>query len=442
MRGLSARTALASAALAAVLAREQNKALGVRREELARAVDRLEVEKARVARYGAFGRRIATQTERGELARTIATELAELSGARAAVLYAAEEDAWPTVLAAVGVADPPPELPHTGPAAGALAAGESVALPSGAPGRLLTRTGAELAVPLAELAVPLVHAGATVGLLVLAWSGEQPAGTQDELADLFPPAAAMLSNVIALASTRRRPSVIRADRLKDEFFALVSHELRTPLTSVMGYLELVLDDEEPLAEDHRHYLEIVQRNATRLLRLVGDLLFVAQVEAGTLALDPGPVDLAAVTREAVDAARPRAESRSIALSAEIADSGPVWGDRDRLGQVLDNLVTNALKFTPSDGAVVVRLGREDGCTVLEVEDTGPGIALADQGRLFERFFRADSAVRQAVPGVGLGLTIVRAIAEAHGGTVEVASAVGEGTTFRVELPGRPDRPAV
>ena len=435
MRGLSARTALASAALAAVLAREQNKALGVRREELAHAVDRLEVEKARVARYGAFGRRIATQTERGELARTIATELAELSGARAAVLYAAEEDAWPTVLAAVGVEDPPPELPHTGPAAGALAAGTPVALASGAPGRLLTRAGA-------ELAVPLVHAGATVGLLVLAWSGEQPAGTQDELADLFPPAAAMLSNVIALASTRRRPSVIRADRLKDEFFALVSHELRTPLTSVMGYLELVLDDEEPLAEDHRHYLEIVQRNATRLLRLVGDLLFVAQVEAGTLALDPGPVDLAAVTGEAVDAARPRAESRSIALSAEIADSGPVWGDRDRLGQVLDNLVTNALKFTPSDGAVVVRLGREDGCAVLEVEDTGPGIALADQGRLFERFFRADSAVRQAVPGVGLGLTIVRAITEAHGGTVEVASAVGEGTTFRVELPDRPDRPAV
>ena len=228
-----------------------------------------------------------------------------------------------------------------------------------------------------------------------------------------------------------------AERLKDEFFALVSHELRTPLTSIIGYLELVLDEtEDNIPEDQRRYLEVVQRNATRLLRLVGDLLFVAQVEAGKLSLDPGSVDLGRLVDEAVEASRPRAEARGITLSAEVDSVAPTWGDRDRLGQVLDNLVTNALKFTPEGGRVTLRLRRDEGRVDLEVADTGMGIPEDEQSRLFDRFFRASSATAQAVPGVGLGLTIVKAIVEAHGGRVSLQSAPGQGTTFRVRLPLR------
>ncbi len=229
-----------------------------------------------------------------------------------------------------------------------------------------------------------------------------------------------------------------ADRLKDEFFALVSHEFRTPLTSVIGYVELVLDDEEQLvADEHRHFLSVVDRNATRLLRLVGDLLFAAQVEAGRLQLEVGDLDLAAVVRDALEAARPVAEDRGIVLTADIADLPPCRGDHDRLGQVLDNLVSNALKFTDVGGTVGVRVAGEGDTAVIEVTDSGPGIPPEEQHRLFERFFRATTATSRAIPGVGLGLTIVRAIVEAHGGNVTLRSADGEGATFRVELPLTP-----
>lgn len=226
-----------------------------------------------------------------------------------------------------------------------------------------------------------------------------------------------------------------ADRLKDEFFALVSHEFRTPLTSVIGYVELVLDDEQqPVTEEHRHFLSVVDRNATRLLRLVGDLLFAAQVEAGRLQLEVGEIDLAAIARDALEAARPVAEDREIVLAADIAELPRCRGDHDRLGQVLDNLVSNALKFTDVGGTVAIRVAAEGERAVIEVSDSGPGIPPEEQHLLFERFFRATTATSRAIPGVGLGLTIVRAIVEAHDGRVMVRSADGEGATFRVELP--------
>jgi len=225
-----------------------------------------------------------------------------------------------------------------------------------------------------------------------------------------------------------------SERLKDEFFALVSHELRTPLTSIIGYLELVIDDEEELSADARRFLEVVERNATRLLRLVGDMLFVAQVEAGRLSLERSAVDLALVASESVEAARPSAERGDVELALE-ADQVPlVTGDRDRFGQMLDNLVSNAVKFTPPGGRVLVRLTGGDDGTVLSVTDTGPGIPAADQEHLFERFYRSSHATAAAIPGIGLGLTIVKTIAELHGGRVRVESREGEGTTVRVELP--------
>jgi signal transduction histidine kinase len=224
------------------------------------------------------------------------------------------------------------------------------------------------------------------------------------------------------------------ERLKDEFFALVSHELRTPLTSIIGYLELVLDDEDELSDDARRFLEVVERNAKRLLRLVGDMLFVAQVEAGRLSLESAEVNLGTIAAESVEAARPAAERAGVTLSLEATPVKAMAGDRDRFGQMIDNLVSNALKFTPDEGRVDVRLTDAGDHAVVEVSDTGMGIPDEEQKRLFERFFRASSATSRAVPGAGLGLTIVKTIVEAHGGTVGLTSREGEGTTVRVQLP--------
>jgi signal transduction histidine kinase len=230
-----------------------------------------------------------------------------------------------------------------------------------------------------------------------------------------------------------------AERMKDEFSALVSHELRTPLTSIIGYLELLRDDAErdgddPSARQRVQFLNVVDRNARRLLRLVGDLLFVAQVEAGKLSLDEGDVDLGTIARESVEAAAPRAAHAGVELTLEATDVPAVRGDRDRLGQALDNLVSNAIKFTPEGGRVVVGLACEDDRAVLEVSDTGIGISEVDMQQLFQRFFRTQRATSAAIPGVGLGLTIAQAIVHGHDGQISVQSLDGEGTTFRIELP--------
>jgi signal transduction histidine kinase len=223
------------------------------------------------------------------------------------------------------------------------------------------------------------------------------------------------------------------DRLKDEFVALVSHELRTPLTSITGYLELVLDDPE-LSDEHRRFLDVVDRNADRLLRLVSDLLLVAQIESGKLALDPGDVDLTDLATQSVEVLRPAADARSIDLRLDIDPVPTLQGDPARLGQLLDNLVSNAVKFTEPGGQVVVALGAAGDDVVLAVSDDGIGIPVAEQRRLFDRFYRASTAQDRAIEGTGLGLTIVHAIVQAHGGTIDVASDEGKGTTFRVRLP--------
>jgi signal transduction histidine kinase len=229
-----------------------------------------------------------------------------------------------------------------------------------------------------------------------------------------------------------------AERLKEEFFALVSHELRTPLTSILGYVDLVLEDdgEDPLDPHVRRSLEVVERNARRLLRLVGDLLFVAQFEAGTLALEPGALDLGAVASQAVEAARPRARDKGVDLVLETDALASCAGDRDRLAQTFDNLISNAVKFTSPGGRVAVRVRAHGDRALVEVEDDGVGIPADEQGRLFERFFRASTATERAIPGVGLGLTIVKAIVEGHGGRIAVRSEDGAGTCFQILLPLR------
>ena len=225
-------------------------------------------------------------------------------------------------------------------------------------------------------------------------------------------------------------------RLKDEFVGLISHELRTPLSSILGYLELMRDDDEhPLSEEQEQYLAVAERNAHRLLRLVGDLLFTAQVESGKFPLDLKDVELEHVVTAAVESARPAATAAGITIVEEVADSTPVtYGDPVRLGQVCDNLISNAIKFTPKGGAVTVSLSRSEKDAIVTVRDTGMGIPASELDQLFARFFRATTATRNAVPGVGLGLTITKAIVTAHHGEMGVTSEEGVGTEFIVTLP--------
>ena len=230
--------------------------------------------------------------------------------------------------------------------------------------------------------------------------------------------------------------LVEADRLKDEFVALISHDLRTPLTSIIGYVELALDEDvdPPLDDERRSYLQVVARSSERLLRLVDDLLFVAHVQAGQLELKVVPLELAAAAAQAVDEARPRAEQKGLRLSFLGDAAVPVEADRGRIFQLLDNLISNAIKFTPQGGRVDVRVVCTPDGAVLEVADTGIGLAPGDVERVFDRFFRAERATDGQIPGTGLGLFIARAIAEAHGGRISASSAPGAGTTFRIELP--------
>jgi len=227
-----------------------------------------------------------------------------------------------------------------------------------------------------------------------------------------------------------------AQRIQEEFIALVSHELRTPLTSIRGYTELLL--EEGLTEDQqRDYLNVVDRNSERLLAVVDDLLLVEQIESGTIPLELGEVVLNDLIEQAEEAAKPLATSRNIGLEI-VTDPGLVTsGDASRLGQVLDNLISNALKYTPEGGNVSLTTTRVGENAQIEVADSGIGIPEAEQDQMFDRFFRTSNARLAAIPGTGLGLVVTRGIVEGHGGTIGFESTEGVGTTFRVVIPLRP-----
>jgi|RhiMetdeSRZDD1v2_1073273.scaffolds.fasta_scaffold04507_11 PAS domain S-box-containing protein len=224
----------------------------------------------------------------------------------------------------------------------------------------------------------------------------------------------------------------QVDRIKDALVATVSHELRTPLTSIVGYLELIGTGEEPLSAEDERFVEIVRRNAARLQRMVEELLFLSRVDAGGLELDLEDVDVIEIARAALGSADPAAAAKRIALEFDGPGALRMRADGNRLGQVFDNLISNAIKFTPERGCVRVSVGSDEGTFIASVSDTGAGIPKEEQPRLFERFFRSSST--RDVPGTGLGLTIVRAIVEGHGGSILCRSSPGEGTTFTFTLP--------
>ncbi len=228
----------------------------------------------------------------------------------------------------------------------------------------------------------------------------------------------------------------RLERLRDAFVAAVSHELRTPLTSISGFLELLADEERQLGPAGRRYVEIIRRGNDRLRRIVEDLLLVAEIEAERLELRPEPTDLAVLAAATVADALAMAAESGIGLSLDVKGSLPLEADAARLRQVLDNLVSNALKFTPRGGSVTLSASNGDGPLRVEVTDTGIGVPPDELGQLFSRFYRASSATRRAIPGTGLGLVIARAIVEGHGGTISLEPRAHKGTSVVVTLPAR------
>jgi signal transduction histidine kinase len=223
------------------------------------------------------------------------------------------------------------------------------------------------------------------------------------------------------------------DRLKDEFVALVSHELRTPLTSIKGYIELLAEDAQSM-EPHQHeYLLTVSRNAQRLETLVNDLLLLVQLDSGRLELNLSDADLKPLLVEATEAARPAARAKDIDLSLRTDALALVRCDPVRIAQVIDNLVTNAIKFTPERGRVEVNAAQNGSTIELTVSDTGIGIPAAEMKHLFGRFYRASSATDNGIPGTGLGLAISKGIADAHDAPLTVESTPGKGTTVQLVL---------
>ena len=230
----------------------------------------------------------------------------------------------------------------------------------------------------------------------------------------------------------RRLEVVRRD-----FVANVSHELRTPLTAIKGYAETLLGPAGDDRETARRFLAVIDRHSERLGRLTDDLLTLSDLELGRAALRLGTLDLAPVIEDVLQILSERAARANVELASRIAPRTPaVLGDGDRLRQVLINLVDNALKYTPPGGRVLVRAGPLDAkpdLVEIAVQDSGAGIPAHDIPRLTERFFRVDKARSRALGGTGLGLAIVKHIVQAHGGSLEITSAVGQGTTVRFAL---------
>jgi signal transduction histidine kinase/CheY-like chemotaxis protein len=288
-------------------------------------------------------------------------------------------------------------------------------------------------IPLTELRTLLPLLGALFRAESLSRNAEadsilarQAAAQSKELAAKLDVTRAELQRAVVVAET--------ATRARDEFLASVSHELRTPLTSIIGWIQLLLEETDP--NQVTEGLETIDRNARAQSRLIEDILDFSRINAGKLRLDVRPVDLIDVIGAALEIVRPAADAKGVTLETVLdSSSGLVSGDADRLQQVVWNLLSNAVKFTQRGGRVQVRLERVTSHSELTVSDTGEGISKEFLPFVFDRFSQADSTSSRKHGGLGLGLGIVRHLVELHGGTVQAfSSGLGEGSTFVVRLP--------
>jgi two-component system phosphate regulon sensor histidine kinase PhoR len=227
----------------------------------------------------------------------------------------------------------------------------------------------------------------------------------------------------------------RLERVRRDFIANVSHEFKTPLTAIQGFAETLLGG---AVDDHEHrmrFLEIIREQAWRLARLTDDLLKLSRIEAGRLELEWRPVSVKGIVNGCIETARLRAEQKAIVISSVLPDNiPPLRGDNSQLSEVLQNLLDNAVQYTPKEGRVEVTAAVNGASVAITVADSGIGIPEAELERIFERFYRVDDARSREAGGTGLGLSIARHIVEAHGGRIWVESAVGMGSRFHFSVP--------
>jgi PAS domain S-box-containing protein len=288
---------------------------------------------------------------------------------------------------------------------------------------LLSREGTET--PIDDSGAPIRDAGGEImGVVLVFRDGTDRKRQEDEHAQLLREEAA-------------RAGAERESRTKDEFLAILSHELRSPLQGILGWLT-VLREMHPEPAQQQRALQAIERGVRQQAQLVNDILDVSRIVAGKLQLERERVDLSALVEECVDQAVPQARERALELESDVAECGAVLGDRHRLRQSVTNLLTNAIKFTPGGGHILVRCRREGDDVVIAVRDTGQGIAPEFLPRIFDRFAQAEDGPRPAAGGLGLGLSIVRQIVEVHGGTVHAESeGLGRGATFVLRIPLAP-----
>jgi signal transduction histidine kinase/DNA-binding response OmpR family regulator len=282
-------------------------------------------------------------------------------------------------------------------------------------------------------------------------TGEAPAGEDDEMGQLTMAVNEMVRHLRIILEEERsmRDNLEKSraeleaannklkelDLMKSEFLNTVSHELRTPLTSIKAFAEILLDNVGEDVETQTEFLEIINKESDRLTRLINNLLDLSRIEAGRMKWDKEQLDLHEVAESALMALRGSAEKKGLILENDLEEDLPTVGDKDKLIQIITNLLGNAIKFTSEGGTVTVRALRKDLLTArIEVTDSGVGIAPEFHESIFEKFSQVDSSETRDIKGSGLGLPIARSIAEHHGGSLFVESQAGEGSTFIVELP--------
>ncbi|WP_127506926.1 GAF domain-containing sensor histidine kinase [Actinoplanes solisilvae] len=280
------------------------------------------------------------------------------------------------------------------------------------------------------LAVPVCDAGRVLG--VLTCYGAAPEPHEELLALLLEGVAARIGLYVAL---RRAEALTRQlSRAKDDFISLVSHEMRTPLTSIVASAAMLGDERSGLDEESRAMVDAVQRNATSLRAVVDTLLDLAGLDSGHLTLRVEPVDLGAIVTEALAAARPLACANRVRLLHDRDEPLALDGDPQRLRQVVDDLLANAIRYSPYGGDVEVVLVERAGLAELTVADHGIGTPAEERDRVFDRFYRASNVRHQGIAGKGLGLSLARTIVELHDGTIRLSGHPPHGTTVLIRLP--------
>ncbi len=400
--------------------------------------ERVRVATWQMTRLYEVGKEISAILDLAPRLKVICAKAAELAGARAAAVYLRSEEKGPFHLSGAhgfGGEDDAQGLPAAVPPESVLAdepdGPRPMRRPAGGPAGQpwsVFDTGAPLG---SMLLVPMVSDAQWGGLLVLAGKPEGFTDDDEGFLALYAAQAA-----IAIRNSQLFEHTKSLDRLKSEFVAVVSHEIRTPLTSVKGALELLSDDRYfRNTEQQTKLLTIAHANAERLLLLINDILDFSKLENASLPMTLEPNRLEPVLQQAAHNLRTMIEERRIGLEMQMADDLPVvMLDPARVAQVVTNLLSNALKFSPPAGRIIISAERWQGMVRVGVRDFGEGIAPQDHSKLFRKFSQIDSGPTRKVGGTGLGLVISKGIVEQHGGTIWVESTHGEGSTFYFTLP--------